>query len=176
MQAAEDEGEDWGREVFHVLETHFVVIDAKDQIVGAGTCLDAAIQDAEDYNEKRDPGERRCPHCHRYPDDKHPDGWRAYLVTADAYDLLTCGGPFEDALTNDPDFSWCDGVGAIVYVRQAWCVACRGKGRLPRKHMKPGSPPVACPHCEDGYIEREGIEYDVPPDDEAVWRTGDPHG
>lgn len=179
MQTADDPDEACEADApyYGALRGHVVIIDEESQVVGSGVSLAKALQDAEDYEAtKRFPTRKRCPHCHRYADERGlTGGWLAYPITVDAWGLLTCGGPFEDALTDYDDYSWCEGTRAIVYLHDASCIACRGKGTLPRRQEKPGSPLRDCPVCDGkGYIPKEGLMPLLPPDDAAIWRTGDP--
>lgn len=146
-----------------------MIVDGRDwTVLGAGMTLDDAIEDARDG--ERDPDEEPCPHCRRYPSEPDETYWRAYSLTARAYDLLTCGGPFRHAFQQE-DFRWSDTHHAFTAIPDAWCIACRSDGVLPRKHLKPGSPAQTCTVClGEGSFPPQGIEWIAPPASAAIWR------
>lgn len=156
-------------------ESYCVIADRECRALGAGKTLAKALDDARDGARLAYEGDR-CPHCGLYPDQPDEREWRAFSCTRQAFEMMTCGVPYEDALIDDPALSWCAGRKKIVYLDRPECVRCHGKGRLPRAHTKPGSPPMRCPDCDQGWIVSEGIEPELPPDEAAFWRGSDRGG
>lgn len=151
------------------------------RVIGDGKTLEQALACAREQ-EHVDSG--ACQHCGRTRDDED-EMWRVYPIERAAWEMLTCGGPYEDAIRPRGDITWCEGTGAFVYLDDADCIRCRGDARLPLE----GPPPPAhaidpweqreeraqCTLCDgDGYVARTPQKWCKPPKGSAVWRGTPP--
>jgi len=128
------------------------------RVIGDGRTVEKALACARDYEHHDDV----CSHCGRTEGE---EGWRVYPIDVEAWELLTCGGAYEEALQPRGDFPWCHKRERFVTVIEAVCVACRGEGDRPDG--------LHCDQCEGcGTLDVQGADrvWLPPPDSACVWR------
>ncbi len=130
------------------------------RVIGDGKSIEGALVCAREY-EHHDV----CTHCGRSAD-KSEEHWRVYPIDRVAWELLTCGGPYEDALQPRGEYYWDFRRRCFVDVKDALCIRCKGEGELPNGEHCDGG----CEGC--GTIWRDqpdDREWLAPPDDAYVW-------
>lgn len=150
----------------------FVVLDCAEsppEVIGDGKTIEEALANTREWHYAD-----KCGYCARCAD-RIEDTWRVYAIDLRAYELLTCGGPYDDAFRGSYalEFAWSAERACFVLV-EASCVACRGKGETKTVDERGGKRRVSCNVCGGcrtlSARDLEVIEWIDPSEDEALWR------
>jgi len=150
------------------------------RVIGDGKTLEQALASAREQEHVDDGA---CEHCGRTRDDED-QLWRVYPIERMAWEMLTCGGPYEDLIRPRGDLTWCEGTGAFVFLDDADCIRCRGEGKIPTLEVPPPAHALErfegfeqCPLCKgEAWVPRTRQKWCKPPKGSAVWRGTPPKG